>query len=90
MLFEKTLENKIFHKPTEDKSVIFKINPKRKVDIKRIKEACKVKNIRINDNLEVSEKALLILSVDVFINYLKGLTEEEALEYLKKVFNSKE
>lgn len=90
MLFEETLENKIIPKPKKDKNVVFKINPKRKVDLKRIKTACKIKNIRINDNLEVSEKALLILAIDVFINYLEGLTEEEALEYLKKTFNSHE
>lgn len=87
MLFKETLKGRLIIKPEKITGTTLKLDPKRKLEIKRIVEALKIKEIYIDGRNQISQNDLYILAIDNLIKKLEEMPEDEALEFLHNEFN---
>ena len=84
MLFEKTLEEKQVTKPNNKTQVRIDLEPEREYKLKRIMKAY---NLKVK---KISRTKLIKMAIDNLTNDLEGLSEEEAVEYIRTLYKEAE
>lgn len=84
MLFEETLKEKTVPKPDSITKVRIDLEAERELGLKRIMKAY---NIKVK---KISRTKLIKIAIDNLINDLEGLSEEEAIEYIRSLYKEAE
>lgn len=84
MLFEETLKEKKVPKPDSITKVRIDLEAEREYRLKRIMKAY---NIKVK---KISRTKLIKMAIDNLINDLEGLSEEEAIEYIRSLYKEAE
>lgn len=84
MLFEETLKEKTVPKPDSITKVRIDLEAERELGLKRIMKAY---NIKVK---KISRTKLIKMAIDNLINDLEGLSEEEAIEYIRSLYKEAE
>lgn len=84
MLFEETLKEKTVPKPDSITRVRIDLEAERELGLKRIMKAY---NIKVK---KISRTKLIKMAIDNLINDLEGLSEEEAIEYIRTLYKEAE
>lgn len=84
MLFEDTLKEKQVAKPSNKTKVRIDLEPERELGLKRIMKAY---NLKVK---KISRTKLIKMAIDNLINDLEGLSEEEAIEYVRTLYKEAE
>ena len=84
MLFEETLKEKKVLKPNSITQIRIDLEAEREYRLKRIMNAY---NIKVK---KISRTKLIKMAIDNLINDLEGLSEEEAVEYLRSLYKEAE
>ena len=84
MLFEETLKETKVPKPDSITKVRLDLEAERELGLKRI---MKVYNIKVK---KISRTKLIKMAIDNLINDLEGLSEEEAIEYIRSLYKEAE
>ena len=84
MLFEETLKEKKVLKPNSITQIRIDLEAEREYRLKRIMKAY---NIKVK---KISRTKLIKMAIDNLINDLEGLSEEEAVEYLRSLYKEAE
>ena len=84
MIFEETLEEKKVLKPEKDVQIRIDLEPERELGLKRIMKAY---NIKVK---KISRTKLIKMAIDNLVNDLEGLSEEEAIEYIRTLYKEAE
>ena len=83
MLFEETLKGKTIVKE-KPKALTISLETERQYNLKRIMKAY---NIKVK---KISKSKLIKMAVDNLFNDLEGLSEEEAIQYLRSLYKEAE
>lgn len=84
MLFEETLKEKTVPKPDSITKVRIDLEAERELGLKRIMKAY---NLKVK---KISRTKLIKMAIDNLINDLEGLSEEEAIEYVRTLYKEAE
>ena len=84
MLFEETLKEKTVPKPDSITKVRIDLEAERELGLKRIMKAY---NLKVK---KISRTKLIKIAIDNLINDLEGLSEEEAIEYIRSLYKEAE
>lgn len=84
MLFEELLKEKTVPKPDSITKVRIDLEAERELGLKRIMKAY---NIKVK---KISRTKLIKMAIDNLINDLEGLSEEEAIEYIRSLYKEAE
>jgi len=84
MLFEELLKEKTVPKPDSITKVRIDLEAEREYRLKRIMKAY---NIKVK---KISRTKLIKMAIDNLINDLEGLSEEEAIEYIRSLYKEAE
>ena len=84
MLFEETLKEKTVPKPDSITKVRIDLEAERELGLKRIMKAY---NLKVK---KISRTKLIKMAIDNLINDLEGLSEEEAIEYIRSLYKEAE
>ena len=84
MLFEETLKEKKVPKPDSITKVRIDLEAERELGLKRIMKAY---NLKVK---KISRTKLIKMAIDNLINDLEGLSEEEAIEYIRSLYKEAE
>ena len=84
MLFEEILKEKTVPKPDSITKVRIDLEAERELGLKRIMKAY---NIKVK---KISRTKLIKMAIDNLINDLEGLSEEEAIEYIRSLYKEAE
>ena len=84
MLFEELLKEKTVPKPNSITKVRIDLEAERELGLKRIMKAY---NMKVK---KISRTKLIKIAIDNLINDLEGLSEEEAIEYIRNLYKEAE
>lgn len=84
MLFEELLKEKTVPKPDSITKVRIDLEAERELGLKRIMKAY---NLKVK---KISRTKLIKMAIDNLINDLEGLSEEEAIEYIRSLYKEAE
>lgn len=84
MLFEEKSKDLGLEKPTTETKVRIDLEPEREHKLQVLKE------VYSNNIKKISRTKLLKMAIDNLINDLEGLSEEEAIEYIRNLYKEAE
>ena len=90
MVFEETIEKENLRiiKPTKKSQVRIDLEPKRELELQKMNKS--YSKLVFNNAKKLGRTKLIKMAIDNLTNDLEGLSEEEAIEYIRSLYKEAE